>query len=122
MRLGGSFQRRSRLADNPRPARKKPLEKGEEEKRWLSQVPPGTSSAARLGGRDFRPALKVPELPPGFLPARACVPGDRIVAVDDYGDVVLKVVEVSPFMVVCINVATGKAVGVLPSVIVQVAS
>ena len=29
----------------------------------------------------------------GFLPARACVPGDKIVAADDYGDVILQVVE-----------------------------
>ena len=82
----------------------------------------GASSGARLGGRDFKAAPKVPELPPGFLPARACVPGDRIVAASDYGDVVLEVVEQSPWMTVCVNILTGKAVGVLPSVIVEVAS
>ena len=110
------------LHELPRPARKKSLEKGEEEKRWLSQVPPGTSSAARLGGRDFKAAPKPKELPAGFIYARAAVPGDKIIATDDYGDVVLKVVEVSPFMVVCVDIRTGKALGVLPSVIVEVAS
>jgi len=119
-KLGGSFQRRSRLAD-PR-QRSKPLEKSEEEKKWLSQVPPGSPSGARLGGRDFKAAPKVPELPPGFLPARACVPGDRIVAAADYGDVILEVVEVAPWMVVCRDIRTGKVVGVLPGVICQVAS
>jgi len=119
-RLGGSFNRRSRLADSPR--RSKPLEKSAEEKRWLAQTPPGSSSGARLGGRDFKAAPKVPELPPGFIYARAAVPSDRIIAEDDYGDVVLKVVEVSPWMVVCVDIRTGKALGVLPSTIVEVAA
>ncbi len=110
------------LHELPRPARKKSLEKGEEEKRWLSQVPPGSSSAARLGGRDFKAAPKPKELPAGFIYARAAVPGDKIIATADHGDVILQVVEVSPWMVVWVNVATGKAVGVLPSAIVQVAS
>ena len=118
----GSFQRRSRLADNPRPAKKKPLEKNADEKRWLSQTPPGSSSGARLERQKFKVAPKPKELPPGFIYAKAAVPGDRIVAASDYGDVVLKVVEVSPFMVICHDIRTGKAVGVLPSCIVQVAS
>jgi len=122
MRLGGSFQSRSRLADNPRPARKKPLEKGDAEKKWLAQVPPGSFSGARLGGRDFKAAPKGPELPPGFLPARACVPGDRIIAADDYGDVILQVVEQTPWMTVCVDIRSGRSLGVLPSVIVQVAT
>ena len=110
------------MADNPRPARSKPLEKSADEKKWLAQVPPGASSAVRLERQKFKSAPKEKELPPGFLPARACVVGDKIVAEADYGDVVLKVVEQTPWMTVCVNVATGKAVGVLPSVIVEVAS
>ena len=109
------------MADNPRPAKKKPLEKSADEKRWLSQVPPG-SSGARLGGRDFKAAPKMPELPLGFLPARACVVGDKIIAADDYGDVVLEVVEQCPWMCVCVDIRTGKALGVLPSTIVEVAA
>ena len=120
VRLGGGF-RQSRL-EGSRPARKKPLEKLEQEKWWLSQVPPGSSSGVRLERQRFKAAPKVPELPPGFLPARAAVPGDKIIAADDYGDVILQVVEQTPWMTVCVNVVTGKAVGVLPSVIVQVAS
>ncbi len=120
--LGGGFERRSRLADNPRPARSKPLEKSADEKRWLSQVPPGSSSGVRLERQKFKAAPKPKELPPGFICAKAAVPGDLIMAVSVHGDVVLKVVEVSPFMVVCVNVSTGKALGVLPSCIVQVAS
>ena len=81
-----------------------------------------SESGARLGGRDFKAAPKVPELPPGFLPARACVPGDKIVAEADYGDVILQVVEQSPWMTVCVDIRTGKALGVLPSCIVEVAS
>ena len=119
--LGGSFQRRSRLADNPRPARKK-LEKGAEEKRWLSQVPPGSSSGAWLERQKFKAVPKPKELPPNFIYAKAAVPGDKIIATADHGDVILQVVEVSPFMVVCVDIRTGKALGVLPSVIVEVAS
>jgi len=44
----------------------------------------------------------VPRLVPRST--EAVVPGDRIVAADDYGDVVLQVVEVSPWMVVCVDV------------------
>ncbi len=48
--------------------------------------------------------------------------GDKIVAEADHGDLVLKVVEQTPWMTVCVDIRTGKALGVLPSVIVQVAS
>ena len=119
VRLGGGF-RRSRL-EGPRPARKK-LEKGAEEKRWLSQVPPGSSSGVQLERQKFKAAPKPKELPPGFIYARAAVPGDKIIAEADYGDVILQVVEVSPWMVVCVNIATVKPSAVLPSVIVQVAA
>ena len=120
--LGGGFQRRSGLADNPRPARSKPLEKSEDEKRWMAQVPPGASSAVQLERRKVKAAPKPKELPPGFIYAKAAVVGDKIVAVDNDGDVILEVVEVAPWMVTCVNVATGEALGVLPNVIVQVAS
>jgi len=120
VKLGGTFQRRPRLADSPRPARKK-LEKSEQEKRWLSQVPPG-SSGARLERQKFKASPKEKELPPNFIYAKAAVPGDRIVAADDYGDVILEVVEVSPWMVVCVDVRTGRALGVLPSCIVELGS
>ncbi len=120
VRLGGGF-RRSRL-EGSRPTRAKPLEKSEQEKKLLAQVPPGASSAVQLERRKVKVAPKPKELPPGFIYAKAAVVGDKIVAVDDYGDVILQVVEVSPWMVVCRCVRSGKALGVLPSVIVEVAS
>ncbi len=70
----------------------------------------------------FKVAPKPKELPPGFIYAKAAVPGDRIIAGADYGDVILQVVEQSPFMVVCRDIRTGKALGVVPSCIVEVAS
>jgi len=95
---------------------------GAEETRWLSQVPPG-ASGGRLERRKFKTAPKPKELPAGYVYARACVVGDKIVAADDDGaDILLQVTEVSPWMVVCVNVATGEPLGVLPGVIVQVAS
>ena len=118
--LGGGFGRRRRL-DSPRPARKKPLEKSEQEKKWLAQLPAGSSSGARLERQKFKASPKPKELPPGFIYAKAAVPGDRIVAAADHGDI-LEVVEVSPMMVVCRDIRTGKALGVLPDVIVEVAS
>ena len=96
VRLGGGF-RRSRLEANPR-RRSKPLEKSEQEKQWLSQVPPGSSSAARLERQKFKAAPKPKELPPGFIYAKAAVPGDKIIAEDDFGDIILQVVPTSPFI------------------------
>ena len=122
MRLGGGFQRRSGLADNPRPARSKPLEKGDAEKRWMAMTPPGAGNAAQLERRKFKAAPKPKELPPGYVYARACVPGDKIVAVDGDGDVLLQVVEVAQDMVICVNLATRETLGVLPGVIVEVAA
>lgn len=95
---------------------------GEDEKRWLSQVPPGSSSGVQLERQKFRSAPKPKELPPNFIYAKAAVVGDKIVAVDGDNDVILEVVEQSPWMVVCVNVATGAPLGVLPGVIVQVAA
>ena len=120
VRLGGGF-RQSRL-EGSRPTRAKPLEKSEQEKKWLAQVPPGASSAVQLERRKVKATPKPKELPPGFMYAKAAVVGDKIVAVDNDGDVILEVVEVAPWMVTCVNVATGEALGVLPNVIVQVAS
>jgi len=121
--LGGSFQRRSRLAEDPRPARKKPLEKSELEKRLLAQVPPGASSGARrLERQRFKASPKPKELPAGYVYAKAAVVGDKIIAAADYGDVILEVTEVAPFMVICRDLRTGRVVGVEPNTIVEVAS
>lgn len=120
--LGGGFGRRRRLDTSPPPARKKPLEKSEQEKRWLAKLPPGASSG-RLERQSFRAAPKPKELEPGYVYARACVVGDKIVASDDAGaDILLQVTEVAPFMVICRDIRTGRALGVLPDTIVQVAS
>ena len=119
VRLGGGF-RRSRL-EGSRPAKGKPLEKSADENKWLAQVPPG-SSGGQLERQKFKAAPKPKELPPGYVYARACVPGDKIIAVDDCDDVLLQVIEVSPWMVVCINLATRETLGVLPGVIVEVAA
>ena len=117
----GSFRRGRRFDTPPRPARK-PLEKGEAEKKWLNLVPPG-SSTQRLERQKFKASPKPKELEAGFVYARACVVGDKIVASDDYGaDIILQVTEVAPFMVVCRDIRTGRALGVLPDTIVQVAS
>jgi len=119
VRLGGSF-RRSRL-EGPRPVKSKPLEKSEQEKRWLSQVPPG-SSGERLERQKFKAAPKPKELPPNFIYAKAAAVGDRIIAADDSDDILLQVVEVAPFMIMCRDVRTGRLLGVGPEVIVEVAS
>ena len=116
--LGGSGAFRRDRLDSPRP-RSKPLEKSDAEKFWLSKTP--EHSETRLERRDFRAAPKPPELPPGFIPARAAVVGDRIMTSDDYGDVVLQVVEQAPWMKICRDIRSGKLLGVLPETIVEVA-
>ena len=117
--LGGGFGRRRRLDAPSRPARKKPLENQGLEK-WLNQVPPG-ASGARLERQKFKATPKPKELPPGYVYARACVVGDKIVAEADYGEIILEVVEVAPFMVMCRDIRAGRLVGVEPGTIVQVA-
>ena len=61
------------------------------EKRWLSKTP--ELSGTRLERRKFKATPEPPELPPGFIPARAAVVCDRIMAAADYDDVVSQVVE-----------------------------
>jgi len=113
----GSFQRQSRLADNPRPSRKKPLEKTQEEKYWLSRLPPG-SSGARLGSAGYGP--KPPSLPVNFIYAKAAAIGDVITAEGDEHDVIGRVLgHRKDGVVVCLDVATGKRFGVGPDVIVE---
>ena len=65
----------------------------------------------------FKAAPKPKELPAGYVYARACVPGDKIVAADDY----VLVTGVAPFMVLCRDIRTGRALGLEPDTIVQVA-
>lgn len=120
VRLGGGSFRRDRLDGYPRPSRK-PLEKSETEKKWLAQVPPGSSSGVQLERQKFKAAPKVPTLPPGFLPARACVVGDKVIAEADYGEIILEVVEVAPFMIMGRDIRTGRLLGLEPGTIVQVA-
>ena len=69
VRLGGGF-RRSRL-EGSRPAKVKTLEKSADEKKWLAQTPPGTSSAVQLERKNFRATPPSKELPPGFIYAKA---------------------------------------------------
>jgi len=83
-------------------------------------TPPG--SGERLERQNFKAAPKPKELEPGYVHARACVVGDKIVAEADYGEIILEVVEVAPFMVMCRDIRTGRLLAVLPDTIVQVAS
>ena len=116
---GGGFQRRRRL-DAPKSKPRQPLKKDSPLMERLRRQT--TETAVRLGRSNFRQAPKPNELPPGYVPARACLIGDQIVAADDHGDCVLEVVEQAPFMTICRDIRTGKLLGVLPDTIVQVAS
>ena len=118
--LGGSGAFRRARLDSPRPARSKPLEKSEQEKRWLSKTP--EHSGTLLGRRNFKAAPKPPELPSGFIYARAAAVKDIIGCQKSDGDIVIaKVVahRQSDGMVLCRNVATGEKFVVGGDVIVE---
>ena len=115
--LGGGFGRRRRL-DTPSRQRSKPLEKSEQEKRWMAMTPPGASSSARLGRAGYGP--KPPSLPVNFIYAKGASVGDVICCEGDEHEVIGRVLgHRKDGMVVCRDLATGKRFGVGGDVIVE---
>jgi len=119
--LGGSGSfRRGRRFDAPSRQRSKPLEKSEQEKYWLSQLPPGSSSSARLGSTGYGP--KPPSLPVNFIYAKGAAIGDVISCQGDDAEVIGRVLgHRKNGVVVCRELTTGKRFGVGGDVIVELA-